>query len=285
MKISILVNTCDAFEDCWDPFFLLFKEYWPDFNGTLYLNTEVKSYSYPGLNIIPLKVAERKNVGPFELSWSQCLIDALNFIDDDIILYMQEDYFLHNFVKNDLVTKYLKYINDHGNIGCIHLTDQGTQPDLAFKKSQELYPANLNHRDLLSCQAAFWRKTTLLKCLKPSESGWQFEEFGSKRAKFLNLGIYAIDRSYIRKNEYEIIPYLFTGIVQGRWIKEVPALFEKHNIKVDFSQRGFVKERKKITLLNKIKRKIKKFPLKLISYKDIFILKNLNKRINKAIKI
>jgi hypothetical protein len=55
-QYSILVNTCDKFEDCWDPFFKLFKFYWPDYTGTIYLNTEYKDYSFEGLTIVSLKV-------------------------------------------------------------------------------------------------------------------------------------------------------------------------------------------------------------------------------------
>lgn len=31
MNYSILVNTCDKFEDCWNPFFKLLSIYWPDY--------------------------------------------------------------------------------------------------------------------------------------------------------------------------------------------------------------------------------------------------------------
>ena len=55
MKYSVLVNTCDKFEDCWNPFFQLFCMYWQDYKGKIYLNTEYKDYSFPDLDIIPVK--------------------------------------------------------------------------------------------------------------------------------------------------------------------------------------------------------------------------------------
>ena len=55
MKYSVLVNTCDKFEDCWNPFFKLFCMYWQDYKGKIYLNTEYKDYSFPGLDIISVK--------------------------------------------------------------------------------------------------------------------------------------------------------------------------------------------------------------------------------------
>ena len=85
---SILINTCDNFEVCWIPFFKLFKKFWPNYKGKIYLNTELKEYQHSGLNIISIK---NEKLGK---KWSQCLKYALEFIDEEYILYMQEDYFL-----------------------------------------------------------------------------------------------------------------------------------------------------------------------------------------------
>ena len=54
-NFSILVNTTDSFSDCWNPFFKLFKKYWPNYGGKIYLNTEIKDFKYEGLNIICIK--------------------------------------------------------------------------------------------------------------------------------------------------------------------------------------------------------------------------------------
>ena len=48
-KFSVFVNSTDSFEDCWFPFFSLFKTFWPEFGGKIYLNTEAKQFCYPGL--------------------------------------------------------------------------------------------------------------------------------------------------------------------------------------------------------------------------------------------
>ena len=44
---SIIINTCDKFEDCWDPFFQLWSTYWKDCQGKIYLNTEFGSLYIP----------------------------------------------------------------------------------------------------------------------------------------------------------------------------------------------------------------------------------------------
>ena len=107
-KYSILINTTDSFEDCWIPFFTLFKTYWPDYVGKIYLNTETKIFTFPGLDIISIQ--NSKLTPDKKITWSECLIRALSSIDDEIILYIHEDCFFKDFVKNDLIEKYVSII-------------------------------------------------------------------------------------------------------------------------------------------------------------------------------
>jgi hypothetical protein len=45
--LTILVNSCDAYEDLWYPFFELFRINWPNCKYDIVLNTETKSYTHP----------------------------------------------------------------------------------------------------------------------------------------------------------------------------------------------------------------------------------------------
>ncbi len=256
---SIVVNTCDKFDDCWQPFFKLFTKYWPDCKGQIYLNTEYKDYNYKDLNILSTKVCEEKQDSHL-ITWSECLIRALNAIDSDVVLYLQEDYFIKADVKNDVIENYVKLMNEDKDIDCIHLTDQGSTAKISESKYKGLLPSDLNHRDFISCQAALWRKDTLLSYLRSYETAWQFEEFGSKRGGILNNNFYVVDKAIVKLNESEIIPYVFTGVIQGRWFEEVVPLFSKHHIYVDYSIRGFVKDAPKKSLLLRLKNKWKRLP-------------------------
>lgn len=239
MKYSILINTCDKFEDCWNPFFQLWSTYWKDCNGKIYLNTEYKDYSYPGVDITPVQGCLKNNVPQTErATWSQCLRWALEQMDTDIVLYMQEDYFLKDTVKNDIVEKYVQLMADNKDIDCIHLTDQSVKA-VAQSKYEKLYTTDMNHRYAVSCQTALWRKDRILELIRDYESAWNFEAWGSKRAKALKHNYYIIDRNYVKLDKFEIIPYIFTGIIRGAWYKPVVELFKKHNIEIDYSKRGF----------------------------------------------
>lgn len=268
---SILINTCDKFEDCWKPFFKLFKIYWPEYNGKIYLNTEYKDFSYEGLNIICLKVAAGEQ-DAHKITWSECLMRALEKIDADIVLYMQEDYFLKDYVKNELVEKYASLFLDN-EIDCIHLTDQAVVEERDKCKLEGLNNVKVKQRYRISCQAALWRKDVLHCYLRTYENAWQFEEFGSKRASILKHKFYVVDRNWVKLDKFEIIPYIFTGIVQGKWYEKVVPLFSNHNIKIDFSKRGFLGKAIKPPIIQRLKNKFKRVPIVLKNWQEIFYLK------------
>lgn len=266
-KYAILINTCDNYEDCWQAFFKLYSIYWPSCSATLYLNTEKKDFSFPGLDIVALKVSDTDK----RLTWSECLIRALDKIEDDIVLYMQEDCFIKAPVANELVEKYVQLMASDKSIDCIHLTDQAVVPE--SKSSYDgLFEVKLKQRYRVSCQSALWRKDILKSYLRAHESAWHFEEFGSKRGAILKHNFYVVDPAVVKLDVFEIIPYIFTGIVQGRWMEEVVPLFSKHGINVEYSLRGFLKNAPQQTILDRVKTYLKHFPVMVTSYVDLFFM-------------
>lgn len=239
MLYSILINTCDKFEDCWDPFFKLWSIYWSDCKGKVYLNTEFKDYYYDGLDITAVKGCKGKTFKGKFATWSQCLKWALDKVEDEIVLYMQEDYFLKSRVENDAVEKYVALMLEHKDIQCIHLTDQSVVAD-SPSNYDHLDEVALRQRYRVSCQAALWRKEELYRLILEYENAWEFEEFGSQRSAIIGSRYLCVSRDYVQLDKYEIIPYIFTGIVQGRWLEQTKPLFEKHGIKMDWNHRGFL---------------------------------------------
>jgi len=269
LRFSILINTTDSFEDCWFPFFTLFKKYWPGYTGKIYLNTETKSYIHEGLNIICIQ--NNKHTPNERITWSECLLKALDFIEEDIILYMQEDYFLKDFVNNNIINNFVELMHCNQKIDCIHLTDGAASGD-TISEFEYLYTIPKIHRDRICCQAALWKKDTLKLYPRKYETAWNFEWWGSKRAAILNHNFYVVDRNWVKLNSFEIIPYIFTAVIGGRWLKEVVPLCELHNIKIDYSKRGFF-ERKNINLIIRMRAKWKRIPTEIRSYCGLIKLK------------
>ena len=269
---SLLVNTTDSFEDCWNPFFTLFARYWPQYSGTIYLNTETKSFTFPNLNIKSIK--NNDQTPSKKISWSECLIQALKDIDNEVILYMQEDYFIKDTVNNDLVEKYAALMNANKDIHCIHLTDQAVEAENFPSQYEGLLPVVLNQRYRISCQAALWRKEVLYSYLRSYENAWQFEEFGSKRGTILKHNFYVVDRMLVKLDEIEIIPYIFTGIIQGRWYEAIVPLFQKNGIIVDYSNRGFYQNGTRKSKIGKLRYQWQRIPILIKNFIDLRKLKN-----------
>lgn len=243
-NFSILINSTDSFIDCWSPFFLLFKKYWPDYNGKIYLNSEHKSFNIEGLEIISVK-------NNLSLStWSECLQYAIDKIEEDYFIYMQEDYFFHSKVNSRIINEYFELFKT-SDFDCLHLTDQCNNGP--FKKNTinpnfwEI-PKNTKYR--ASTQAAFWKKKSFLKIIRPWESGWDFEKFGSKRSNKYLKKIMCVNQDLHSINKNELLPYVFTGIIKGKWKPEIVDVFKRNNIKVNFNKRGFVNSNSR--LINKL---------------------------------
>ena len=45
-KCTFIVNSCDANEDTWVPFFMCLEKNWPEMNWPVVLNTESKSFTF-----------------------------------------------------------------------------------------------------------------------------------------------------------------------------------------------------------------------------------------------
>lgn len=252
MNYSILVNTCDKFEDCWNPFFKLWKLYWPDCKGTIYLNTEFKDYSYPGINIIPVKGCVGKSYKGKFATWSQCLKWALEKMNTELILYLQEDYFLTGKVNNEMIEHYLEYMTVHKEIPCIQLTTAGIPTYEIADAKEHLHYSNPNYFSYVSCQASIWRKDILLKILREHETAWNFEWWGSKRAHYLGIKFLTINHDWINEG-HDMIPYIKTGVIGGKWYRPVVDLFKAHDIEMDYSKRGFYNQESKRTIKERLK--------------------------------
>lgn len=235
MDYSILVNSTDGFGDCWLPFFKLFSNFWPNCKQDIYLNTETKEFKFPGLNIISSKVCS-PNLD-CNITWSESLLRCLDIIEDEIILYLQEDYFLNEYVNYQQIEEFVQLMRNK-NIGCIQLTHFATPGPFTESDYPLLKKIGKKAEYKISTQASIWEKEILKKYIKKHETPWHFEIYGTLRAQRKNEEFYCINTDMF--TEKKIISYIPTGIVKGKWNRNaVEKLFAEYNIMVDFSKRGF----------------------------------------------
>ncbi|MBE9209864.1 hypothetical protein IQ244_25885 [Nostoc sp. LEGE 06077] len=265
-QLTILVNSTDSFEDCWQPFFQLFSIYWPNCPYPIILNTETKTFSYPGLNIQCSQIGLDKP--STKLSWSDCLIRCLDKIKTKYVLYLQEDYFINDYVNTDLINDFLQIMEHEecSHIRLMEIVGNRNEPYQKLSKYPLLWELRQKCNYRISLQAGIWVKDRLRFYLKPEESGWEFERWGSIRASKEADKFYCQSLDYFNRQNKFIIPYSLTGIVRGKWLEEaVVDLFQKHDIKVDYSVRGFYRLNQRQQLLQSIRKASRKLFVEIFS--------------------
>lgn len=250
---TLLVNSSDGFADCWEPFFRLLDIYWPDRNCPILLNTEQSSYSGGRQGISSSKVNQGIDR---RLTWSECLIAAIKQIENPLLLYMQEDYFLDSPVHFERLEQAVKLMLSRPDIKHIGLTRHGSLGPFEESGIDGFLKIGSHAKYRISTQAGLWRPETLLSYLDPAESGWMFEIFGTRRAWRRQDLFLTVDL----RHERPVFDYTHTGIIKGQWHPAIPELFAEHAIEMDFDRRGFHKRLPGI--LNKwtLARKIMKDP-------------------------
>ncbi len=258
-QFSVFVNSTDHYSDTWEPFFTLFKKFWPEYQGKIYLNTEEKVFEFPGLDIVSTQVARFKSKD--KLTWGQCLLYGFNQVETDLVFYTHEDYFLKAPVQHDKILEWVTLMQAH-QITYLNISDQGNRgPFHPSDLHHDLWAVDQKDQYRISTQASLWDIQKMRRYVRKHENPWHFEFYGNIRARRRRDRFYAVNRDQYNHHSNDVWPYDPTGIVAGKWVKEIVYdLFKENNIQIDFEQRGFYDP-------NTSQRRYKKKPLykKLIS--------------------
>lgn len=255
----IFISTCDDFSDLWQPFFDLFKKYWKEYDGIIYLNTEEKTFEFKGLNIVCTQVGK--------LPFGKRLREGLNKVDAKNILFIMEECLFMGNIDNQIIKLYYDFFVNN-QLDSLNLAQQD------FRDTISLNHENLRliippSKHMLTLQIAFWNKDTLYNMVLPNESPWMVEKYGTIRANIECLRI-----AYSTVNA---IPYLYSGALHGgKWVEAMVIFLNNIDYQIDFTKRGLY-ENKTPTLFYRIKKRINNFG----TYKsriDLFNKRKLNKQ-------
>lgn len=239
-EVTILVNSCDKYEDAWEPFFRLFHINWKDCPYRIILNTETKNYQCEFMDVRTINFHSKG-------SWSKRLKNVLEQIDSDYILYFLEDFFLESPVSADSFSRALELMKENKDIGYIGLKyNQGyTFKEEGKTKSEAPF---LNKDDLITynrinSMTALWRREWLISLLRMHETPWEFEKYGSIRSRRSDKKVLIINNHVCAPVfHYEIDVKYGMGIYGGKWLENNKQLFDKHGITVNFENLGIYKE-------------------------------------------
>lgn len=236
-NVTILVNSCDKYEDAWEPFFKLLKIHWPECeNYKIVLNTETKVYNCDFINVETI-------CGGKNISWSKRLKNVLKEIDSEIVLCILEDFFLQERVNHKVFLEALELMCNDKDIGYINLKYSPYRKWLKEPPEGERFASRdlINAGIRLAFMTALWRRTWLIGLLRNHESAWDFEYFGSIRSRRCNTKVLQIrnDEGYCEPCFcYDDIIGRGYGITQGQWLPKNKELFDKYGIKVNFDNLG-----------------------------------------------
>ena len=250
--MTILLCTCDSYEDLWDPFFKLFDKFGGELkNYTIIINTESKQYSYPGLKIKCVNQDKPED----DMTWGKRLRNVLSTISSEYVLLLLDDFFLTREVSDRDYKKILWCIETmelDQTIGGMNLI-----PLWGADSSQEMngfYLINPGTPYRFNAQACIWRKQILFDSILDIESPWEWELYGNIRNDYLiKSKIYSLKDGEREPFSYGFYDYgkreedgsyvAKFGVMRGKWyLPSVKKLFKDNGIDVDYSKRGIYKE-------------------------------------------
>lgn len=106
-KCTLVICSCDAYEDCWHPFFVLLKKFWSTMSFPVVLNSESKGFQFEGYDIRTFGLYK-----PNEVEWGKRLRETLKRIDTKYILLMMDDFFINAPVREDRVYQCLEWMEE-----------------------------------------------------------------------------------------------------------------------------------------------------------------------------
>lgn len=231
---TLFLSSYDGGEDLWEGFFKALSIQWPEMDMKIVLNTETKSYSYPGFIIETYQPSLYK-----KQAWAERLIDTLNHVETEYILLFLEDYWLEKRVDDAFFRKTIEWMKENpdvANFSFYPCAPGMNLPDMRFDRF-ERRPQQCPYK--FNCQVGLWRTKELISFLRPHESPWEWEVLGSIRAGRITQSFYSL-----RMRAPMVFSYTdpSTGCVvrRGKWVEEnVLPLAEKYNLDIDYSKRGF----------------------------------------------
>lgn len=265
--VTILVNSCDKYEDAWHPFFECLWHFAGDLPYPIVLNTETKQYSSPHYAIHCVNTPGRQ-------SWSSRLRHVLDSVETEFVFFLLEDYFLKDRFDARRFESVIDYMKTRPDVAIVDIAPRWAD------SPEEMEAVKLKYRDLedyfeernsqsfnITCAPGVWRTDALRSLLRAHEDAWDFEIYVGIRAKKAGWKVIRYYAHTPTIYEYDFQVWTGMGITAGHWLPKNPAFFENLGIKVNFDRLGIlnvssVDEIRAINQRNPAKQ-LKKIPKKL----------------------
>lgn len=222
--VSILVVGFDGYIDVWNHFFALMNKYWADRPQT-YLATSELTPVYENVHVIPTG----KNT-----EWSKRTAIALEQIKTPYVILMLEDFFISDYVDNDVVKSCIEMV-EQDNIKfyqiLVQLLKQTWEKGKPYKGNKHIHVIPTDKKYGVNLQAAIWQTQYLKEKIgNENYNAWQFEMNQLNAEKYNENKIeYLIDDRNILKITH--------AVVQSKYLRGAIKKMNKIGHTIDTSER------------------------------------------------
>lgn len=186
-NIALIVHTCDRYELLFKGFEYFFLKNWNfEIPVSYYFATEEKS----------VDIRNFKNIRSGKGEWSNRLSILLDQIEEEYVIYFQEDMWLNKPVDKEFFNELFKLTIQNKwqlvklNSSAVFKTNRR---ELFIKGFNVSVLDNKKSGFLMSHQVSLWDKAFLKQQLKAKEHPWRNERKGTKRLRKLDPEIFHID--------------------------------------------------------------------------------------------
>lgn len=234
--IDIIVPSCRAYDDCWEPFATLLRKYWPgggrEWRTTLVSDKIDPEHCKPGTFTEIIAIGEDRG-------WVDNLKLGLDRAQKTgVVLLMQEDFFLSGPVDKAFMARAYRRILTDPSLGCLRVYPcPGPLSDVAG----EFGVVHPGERYRISLQPALWRVEFLKRVLAVTRTPTEFELQGTEiAASWPDARV----ESVVRRDNAHPWPFevICSAVSRSEWEPDALAHCAKHGIAVRTGRRVRVPE-------------------------------------------
>lgn len=205
MDLTILVSSCDKFQDCWEPFILAFNNCWPDCPFPKYIITNYDGWDGDRNGFKCIQVGHDEG-------WSTNMKTAIDKegLSSSYILYLQEDYWLTTHIDSDFIISQIDYCKKK-DLDYLRLTFPWMD-SYQIDNIHAISPIG-KEQYAICLLAAIWKRSSLYKLLVPGWSGWDFE------ANVETLDLSGFKAEVLLEKEARKQFHFIDAVRRGRWTR------------------------------------------------------------------
>ena len=225
--VTLLVASCDNYEDVWLPCSKSLMLYWADCNYEKVLVTETKD--------APVSFCFDRTIKIKDKSFTRRLRTALDQIQTEYVFFMIDDHFPTEQVNQSTVDAARNYMESDRNVGVIYM-ETAEKRENGFKnpiKTASYYEIPFGSAYRIPCAPSLWRINFLKMVMDYDYSAWDFEKKVCFEIKTKDYKVLTVNKDNWKRLTYA------GAIHNGKWMREMIEYTKKINIELDCSSRKY----------------------------------------------